>query len=105
MHNQIDRHIALVILSILFNQLPNTLVILIGGGMLYVISTICQIIKEKVQERKGCSIISVESQKQHFLEPCQFLLAKLSLLSNTLFFRSHMNILIVSGILNFHGLV
>jgi hypothetical protein len=43
----------------------------------------------------------LESRKQYFLHPCQFLLAKLSFVSNTFCLRNYMKILIFSDSSNF----
>jgi hypothetical protein len=67
--------------------------------------TMRQIIRVKGHERIKCSIVSVESQKQHFVHPCQFCLARLSFVNNTLLFRNHIKISTLSGILSFYKYV
>lgn len=85
-----------------FNHFPNILVILVGGGRLYVKKTTCHKIFAKGHERNKCSIVSTSSQNQHFLHPFQFLLARLSLVNKILLYRNHIKILIFIGIFIFH---
>ena len=73
----------LSILLIPTNQFPNKFGILVGGGKLYATWTVRQIKVAKGQEIKRCWIVSSLSQKQHFLHPFQFRLAKLSLVRIT----------------------
>ena len=110
LHFQIDQHkaetliriLALVFLSVPLSQFPNIFETLIGGGSAKEICTIHHIILAKGQSRNRCSIVSSESQKQHFVLPFHFRLAKLSLVSRTFLRRNHMKILILRGILSFH---
>src|SRR5438132_11399795 len=91
LHVQIDQHkaeipiriLALVLLSIPSSQCPNIFVTLVGGGSAKEICTIHHIILAKGQSRNRCSIVSSESQKQHFVLPFHCRFARLSLVSRT----------------------
>ena len=93
---------ALVFLSIPFNQLPNIFLILVGGGILYVLYTTLQTSCANEHERKICSIVSSNQQKEHLVHPFHFLLARLSLVSKTFLLRNHIKIFIFSGNFSFH---
>src|SRR6266508_3362998 len=80
LHIQIDQHkaetpiriLALVILSMPLSQFPNILVILVGGGSAKARCTTRRIIFTKGQSKNRWSIVSSESQKQHFILPFHF---------------------------------
>jgi hypothetical protein len=57
---------ALYFLSILFNQLPNILAILVDEVILYAKKTIRHIIWANVHDKNKCSTVFIESAKQHF---------------------------------------
>ena len=54
------------------------------------------------QSIKRCWIVLSLEQKQHYLLPFQFRLAKLSFVKITPLFKYHINILIFKGIFSFH---
>jgi hypothetical protein len=64
-----------------------------------------QTIRANGHDINKCSTVSSESQKQHLVHPCQFHLARLSLVNTTLLFKNHIKILIFNGIFNFHKYV
>jgi hypothetical protein len=66
---------SFVFLSIPFNQLPNRLVMFMGGGILKVKCTTLQTRREKLQEMNRWSIVSFEPQKTHLVHPVHLLIA------------------------------
>jgi hypothetical protein len=67
-----------------FNQFPKEFIRLVVGEVLNVIRTILHKKIPKWHAMKRCCIISSRSQKQHFLIPCEFRLARLSFVRITL---------------------
>ena len=92
---------ALDCLSTPFSQLPNIFVILVGDGRVKVKLIVRQSILANGHVMNKCSIVSCSPQKTHFVHPCHLLLARLSIVSNTLLLKNHINIFIFSGTLTF----
>jgi hypothetical protein len=107
LHLQIDQTKAetpMCILSfVFFNTIQPILkhiLILVWGAMLYGKWRMRQRTFAKGHERNRCSIVSSESQKQHFLHLFHYLFKKLSLVRSTFLLRNHIKVLI-----SFHGYV
>jgi len=83
------------------NECPSIWYIDLGGLNSVAIWTIRQIILACWQSKNKCLIVSLQSQKQHFVLLVQFLFAKLSLVKITPRWRYQMKIFIFSRILSF----
>ena len=90
-------------LSIPLNQLPNILRALRGGYRFEAIWTMAHTDRANLQSKNKCLMDSSWWQKTHFLQPCQFCRAKLSLVKITPLLRNHRKIFTFRGILSFHN--
>ena len=84
------------------SQLPNRWVMLWGGFKSKANYTALHRNLTTWQSIKRCWIVLSLEQKQHYLLPFQFRLAKLSFVKITPLFKYHINILIFKGIFSFH---
>jgi hypothetical protein len=91
--------------SILLSQFPKILAILHGRYKVEATWMTDHIERAKQHWKKRCLIVSSWGQKTHFLQPCQFRFASLSLVKMTPLRRYHPNTFIHSGIFNFQSLL
>jgi hypothetical protein len=83
------------------NQCLSMCVTDLGGVSSVATWRILHIVLACWQSKKRCLIVSLQSHKQHFWLPTQFLLAKLSFVKITPRWRYHRKIFIFRGILRF----
>jgi hypothetical protein len=91
--------------SIPLSQFPKILVMLHGGYKVEATWMTDHINLAKRHWKNKYFIVSSWWQKTHFLLPCQFRLARLSLVRTTPLRRYHSNTLIRKGIFNFQSLL